>query len=223
MEFGFHMNYPIFKLRVDTCIQLISSHRTKDWLTNLVTGDEKWVLYVNYTRKKQWLGAKDPGVPTPKPELHPEKVMLCVWWNVHGVIHWELLPTGATINASVYCQQLDRLAEKLNKKQDKVYFLHDNARPHIAKLTNLKLLQLGWTVLSHPPNSPDLAPTDYHLFRSLSNDLKDRKFIEEDDLYKYISIFFNNKPKDFYEAGIHSLPLRWQQVVDSDGAYINDL
>ena len=57
---------------------------------------------------------------------------------MHGIIHWELLPTGATINASVYCQQLDGLVEKLNKKQDKVYFLHDNARSHVAKLTSLK-------------------------------------------------------------------------------------
>ena len=97
------------------------------------------------------------------------RVMLSVWWGVKWLIHWEFLPTDRTITADLYIQQLDRVAAKLRGKQDKVYFLHDNARPHIAKSTREKLLELGWTVLSHPPYSPDLAPTDYKLFRSLEN------------------------------------------------------
>jgi histone-lysine N-methyltransferase SETMAR len=28
--------------------------------------------------------------------------------------------------------------------------------------------EFDWEILSHPPYSPDLAPSDYHLFRSLS-------------------------------------------------------
>ena len=103
-----------------------------------------------------------------------------------------------------------------------MYFLHDNARPHIAKLTNLKLLELGWTVLPHPPYSPDLAPSDYHLFRSLSNQLRNKTFEEEAQLYSFIQTFFDNKSKEFYENGIVNLPSRWRQVVDSDGQYITD-
>ena len=41
--------------------------------------------------------------------------------------------------------------------------LHDNAQPHIAQRTLPKLNELGYEVLSHPPCSPDLSPTDYHL------------------------------------------------------------
>lgn len=54
-----------FKDRVDACLELLSSHRTLDWMTNIVTGDEKWVTYVNYRHKRQWLGAGERGVPTP--------------------------------------------------------------------------------------------------------------------------------------------------------------
>jgi len=35
-----------------------------------------------------------------------------------------------------------------------------------------------------------------------------------------IDTFFKQKSKDFYERGILSLPKRWQQVIDIDGAYI---
>jgi hypothetical protein len=68
--------------------------------------------------------------------------MLSVWWRVRGIIHWELLPTGCAIIADLYCQQLERVAAKFHEKQDRIYFLHDNARPHITKSTPEKLLKL---------------------------------------------------------------------------------
>ena len=34
--------------------------------------------------------------------------------------------------------------------------------------------------------------------------------------------FFGQKTEDFYESGILSLPERWQQFIDSNGAYILD-
>jgi histone-lysine N-methyltransferase SETMAR len=134
----------------------------------------------------------------------------------------ELLPTNCTITADLYCQQLDRVAAKLQRKQDKIYFLHDNARPHIARSTCEKLLQLGWVTVPHPSYSPDLAPTDYHLFRSLSNYLKEKKFDDENDLEIGLFDFFGQKSQDFYEQGILSLPKRWRKVIDSNGAYIDE-
>ena len=210
------------QLRVDACMELMTSHRNYEWLRNLITGDEKWVLYVSHTRKRQWLGAGETGVATPKDDLHPKKIMLSVWWGVKGVIHWELLPTGYTITADLYCQQLDRVAAKLRGKQDRIYFLHDNARPHVAKSTREKLLKLGWVTVPHPPYSPDLAPTDYHLFRSLSNYLSEKKFDEVDGVKMDLINFFGQKSQDFYERGILSLPQRWQQVIDTDGTYIDE-
>jgi hypothetical protein len=36
---------------VDAFMELMASHRNYQWLHNVLTGDEKWVLYVNHTRK----------------------------------------------------------------------------------------------------------------------------------------------------------------------------
>jgi hypothetical protein len=36
-------------------MELMTSHRNYQWLRNLITGDEKWELYVNHMRKRQWL------------------------------------------------------------------------------------------------------------------------------------------------------------------------
>ena len=48
-----------------------------------------------------------------------------------------------------------------------VFFLHDNAPAHWALATQKKLAYLGFQCLDHPPYSPDLAPSDYHLFPGL--------------------------------------------------------
>jgi histone-lysine N-methyltransferase SETMAR len=85
---------------------------------------------------------------------------------------YQLLRPNKTINYEVYCQQLDRVNECLKEKRPHlvnrkgVVFHQDNARPHVSKMTQQKIKELNWEILDHPPYSPDLAPSDYHLFRS---------------------------------------------------------
>jgi histone-lysine N-methyltransferase SETMAR len=214
--------------RLDICEAHLSRHSQDPFLQRILTGDEKWVSYVNMNRKRQWLDPHQPPVPTPKPDIHERKVMLSVWWNVDGLVHFELLPKNSTITAASYTQQLVRVHESLAQKHPAlvnrkgVVFLHDNARPHVAKLTREKIKDLGWEVLPHPPYSPDLAPSDYHLFRSLQHHLTGKNFVNEDMLKHELDTFFTSKPPSFYRSGIETLPSRWQKVVDSDGGYITE-
>ena len=57
-----------------------------------------------------------------------------------------------------------------------ILFLHDNALAHRTLVTQKKLAYLGFQCLDHPPYSPDLAPSDYHLFPGLKKQLKGRHF-----------------------------------------------
>jgi hypothetical protein len=94
----------------------------------------------------------------------------------------ELLRPNKTINSEVYCQQLERVNECLKEKRPHlvnrkgVVFHQGNARPHVSKMMQQKVKELNWEILDHPPYSPDLAPSDYHLFRSLQNHLNNKKF-----------------------------------------------
>jgi len=57
---------------------------------------------------------------------------------------------------------------KSRKKFTKgVLFLHFNAPAHQALATQKKVAYLGFQCLDHPPYSPSLAPSDYHLFPGL--------------------------------------------------------
>lgn len=88
--------------------------------------------------------------------------------------------------------------------------------------TRKKLLEFGWEVMAHPPYSPDLAPSDYHLFRSLQNFLNGKTFINDDDLKAHLIQFFADKDQKFYESGIMKLQERWKKVIEQYGKYIND-
>ena len=64
----------------------------------------------------------------------------------------------------------------------KVLFHHDNARPHTARTTLQKISELNWELLPHPAYSPDIAPSDFHLFRALRNFLLGKKLNSKQDV-----------------------------------------
>jgi len=111
---------------------------------------------------------------TPRLNIHGSKIMLCIWWYQKGLVYYELLKPGDSIMGNRYRLQLIRLSRALWEKRseyeqrhDKVILLHDNARLHVAKVVKKYLETLKWDVLLHPPYSPDIAPSDYRLFRRM--------------------------------------------------------
>jgi histone-lysine N-methyltransferase SETMAR len=75
-------------------------------------------------------------------------------------------------------------------------------------------------VLPYLSYSSDLALTNYHLFRSLTDDLGEKRNDEENDFKMDLGNSFRQKSQEFYERGVLSLPERWRQVTDSARAYI---
>jgi len=77
---------------------------------------------------------------------------------------------------------LHKKRPEYQKRQHKVIFLHDNAPSHTAKPV---LGHVGsWEVLPHAAYSPDLAPSDYHLFASMGHALAEQRFGSYEDMKK---------------------------------------
>ena len=133
-------------------------------------------------------------------------------WNKKGILHFELLPNNQTITSGVYSAQSERLDQALRRKEPAlinrkgVILHHDNARPHAARFTVDKIRQLGWEVLPQPAYSPDIAPSDYHLFRSLQHFLSGKNFQIEKCIKNVLTDFFESKSQEFYNRGIKMLP-----------------
>ena len=73
--------------------------------------------------------------------------------------------------------------------QNKLYTLHDSARPLLTLLTRVKLKAFDGEIFPHPPYSPTLTLTDYHHFRSLINKLREAELEEGSDLESYLANF----------------------------------
>lgn len=104
-------------------------------------------------------------------------------------------------------------------RQEPVNLLWDHAKPHDSKMTKKKLDDLGWETLPHAPYSPDKAPSDYHLFRSLKGWLKGKKYNTVDAVKAGIQEFFDSKDEDFYARGINNLVDRWEEIIHFGGDY----
>ncbi len=122
--------------RVEVAKTLLEMENRKSFLDHLVTSDEKWIFSTNRSRRKVWV-TRGEKVPRPKPARFQKKFMSCVWWCSGGLVHYELLPAGKTVNADLYCRQLTTVMEKMRQLS--------------GRTTKETLEALGFRVLPHPP------------------------------------------------------------------------
>ena len=147
-------------------------------LGRIVTGYETWVHYQQPETKKsskEW-----HHTPSPKPKkfrTQPSagKVMLTLFWDERGVILKHYMSRGNTMTSATYADLLKNdLRPTINSKRrgrlnTGVSQQHDNARPHTTRSTVATIQDLSFQCLPHPPYSPDLAPSDFHVFGPLKD------------------------------------------------------
>ena len=151
--------------------------------------------------------------------------MATIFWDAQGVLLFNVLETGETINANRYCQTLDKLREAVSRKRPGrltrgVILQHDNATPHTANTTRDWIQRYGWEVLPQPPYSPDLAPSDYHFFGPLKRHLAGQRFTDDDILVEAVQDWLKGLDAKFFKEGIFSLTKRWTKCIQRNGDYV---
>ncbi|KAE9534118.1 hypothetical protein AGLY_008854 [Aphis glycines] len=111
------------------------------FIKNVITGDETWVYGYDIETKRQ--SSQWKSVTSPRPEKDRQirsnvKTMLIIFFDIKGLIYYEFVPTGQTVNQTYYKEILIKLREKIRKKrpdqfQNRSWLLHhDNAPAHSA-------------------------------------------------------------------------------------------
>ncbi|KAG5318537.1 MOS1T transposase, partial [Pseudoatta argentina] len=115
-----------------------------------------------------------------------------------------ILPRDPIMNSTIFFQR----------------YPEDNARPHVAASTTALLNQFSWDVLTHPPYSPDLAPSDYHLFTKLKESLAGKRFQSDEEVQTAVTNWTKELAGSFYAEGILKLVSRYTKCIEIDGNYV---
>jgi len=143
--------------------------------------EETWLYHFDPETKQQSIEWRHSGSPHPKKFQVQKSAGKFLTLIFLGSRQHPPLAKGQTLNVECYLSVLvqfkDILKEKCRGKFTKgILFLHDNAPAHRALATQEKLAYLGFQCLDHPPYSPNLALSDYHLFSGLKKQLRGRHF-----------------------------------------------
>lgn len=202
--------------RIRICNLLLNWHKKEDFFPNLITCDEKWIYYDNPSKRCESV-------------LTNKKVLLCLYWSIYGVEHYEFLNGDQNIISEIYSQHLERLKEKVDKKwpsdrlRKGVFFHQDNARPHTIMNTKRTIEGFrNWHTVDHAPYSPDKTPSDYWYFKNLQSYLDGATIRSKEELFEVVDTFINSRPPNFCRDGIYRLSGRWQQIIDRGGSYLDN-
>jgi len=148
------------------------------------------------------------------------KVMLVVSFYWQGVIHYEFIPRGQTVNKEFYVAVLKHFREAVRRKRPQLWtnqgwvLQHDYAPTHSFLVRNF-LVKNEMIIVPQPPYSPDLAPADFFLYPKLKSTLKGRCFDTFDKIQKNSAKELFAIPKEAFQ----SWQKHWEWCVASEGNY----
>ena len=96
-----------------------------------------------------------------------------------------------------------KTARMRDTRHERVILQHDNAPCHRTSIIQDTIKTLKLDLLPHPLYSPDLAPSDYHLFRSMAHGLAGLHLANFEEVQNELDEWFQFKDASFYRRGIH--------------------
>ncbi|GFW57286.1 putative transposase [Trichonephila clavipes] len=127
-----------------------------------------------------------------------------VWTIVHDRLRFRkvryLWNSSSTEKALTLCTVRHSDAYK-NKRPglltEGVVPLHDDVRPHVTRVTQMKMDKFKWETLDHPPYSPDMSACDFHVFDILKKHLKGKRFNWDYVFNDTVKDWVSTQPQEF--------------------------
>ena len=127
-----------------------------------------------------------------------------------------------TINSQRYIETLTAIKRRIERIgiRNETLLLHDKARPHTSAATRDAIQHLDISVLPHPPYSPNLAPSGFHLFPKLKEHLKGQRFSCEEEIKSAVRKWFQKQNTNFFKDGFQKLVQRWRKCIEVPGDFV---
>ena len=189
--------------------------------------DEPWLYHYDPETKQQSMVWRHSGSPRPAPKNSECKISLEKFSPRFSGIKTAFSPliifqrtklSTRSITHLCWCKERHFEGRRHRKVTKGVLFLHYNAPVHRALATRQ---HLGFQCLGHPPYSPDLAPSEYHLFPGLKKQLKGRHFSSDAEVIAAAETWLDGQPSEFFLSGLQKLEQWAKTVLSYVGSMLN--
>jgi histone-lysine N-methyltransferase SETMAR len=76
-------------------------------------------------------------------------------------------------------------------------------------------------MMERPPYSPDLTPSDFHMFDPVKEALRGKRFSSDEEVIVAVQNWLKTQPKNFFFSdGIKKLVKCWNRCVEVEGNYV---
>jgi len=97
------------------------------------------------------------------------------------------------------CERLSKRKGEERSQQACCSFM--TTRQCTSAKSQAAIRQCGFQQLNHPPYSPDLALSDYFLFRDMKKFLRGKRFSSDEEVKEVVTTWFEEQSKDFFFQG----------------------
>ena len=199
---------------------------------DIVTGDETWVYQYGPETKHQSAVRVFPDENPPvkfKRNRSASKQMIACFFAKIGHVATISLEDRKTVTADWFVNHcLPKVFEAWCKRRPRkgvrgLLLHHDNASTHTAAVTLDFLAASDVQLVTHPPNSPDLAPCDWFLFPFVKRQLKGKQFQNAE----YARAFFEGVILDIPQSSGSGITDSWFErmvkCVQAEGGFFEKL
>ena len=188
---------------------------------NVMVIDEKWLHADPITSKENNRAWVEPGGDRPRQVrrlIADKKFLIIVAMSFRCDSYFEVLDHGETVNAQRYIQFLDNLKNKCRRSA--LTIMHDNARPHTAKVTEEFIATEGIHRIPQPPYSPDMNLLDRFVFRNMESQRIHQKLENLESVKGYLQDFFRKQRRSSLNNELLNFRKELQAIIDAAGDYL---
>lgn len=189
-----------------------------------ITGDESW-FYYTFNQNSKWVINGMPPGERVRRSFNNKKIMVVIFWSIDGIRLIDFIESNMSFNGDFFINNVLIPIKNSSqfiaaKKQKQSFFIHmDNSPIHRSEKVKSFLNENKFQVCSHPPYSPDLAPSDFFLFGTLKNHPGSITFDSPDDILYWIEEKFQNFSIDTLISVFNNWEERLKWVIDNNGNY----
>jgi len=154
----------------------------------------------------EWRHSRSPRPKKFRLQKSAGNVLVSIFWAQDGILLFDYLPKGQTINAEYYSSPLVQLKDILKEKSREAGrsprgSCSCKTMPRLpGRLQSRRKWPTWASNLDHPPYSPDLAPSDYHLFHGLKKQMKGRLISSDAEIIVAAEIWLDGQLLNLFEC-----------------------